>query len=71
MKSKVGNRIDFANAILKNENKLKVNQECIKGWENIEMGSFGILKDISEHITLLQLMDYLVNVNNAISFVGC
>ena len=26
---KVGNRIDFANAILKNEKQLKVNQECI------------------------------------------
>ena len=29
LKSKMCNHIDFDNAILKNENKLKVNQECI------------------------------------------
>ena len=29
LESEVGNRIDFANAILINEKKLKVNQECI------------------------------------------
>ena len=29
LKSEVGNRIDFANAILKNEKKLKANQEFI------------------------------------------
>ena len=29
LKIKIGNRIDFANAILKNEKNLKVNQECI------------------------------------------
>ena len=28
-KSKMGNRIDFADAILKNEKQLKVNQDCI------------------------------------------
>ena len=30
-------------------------------------GSYDILKDISEHVTLFQLMDSLGNVNNAIS----
>ena len=34
------------------------------------MGSFDILKKISEHVTLVQLMDYLGNANHAISVVG-
>ena len=33
-------------------------------------GSYDILKDISEHVTLFQLMDYLGNVNHAISVFG-
>ena len=33
-------------------------------------GSFDILIDISENVTLFQLMDYLGNVNHAISVVG-
>ena len=33
-------------------------------------GFYDILKEISEHFTLVQLMDYLGNVNNAISVVG-
>ena len=33
-------------------------------------GFYDILKEISEHVTLVQLMDYLGNVNNAISVVG-
>ena len=35
-----------------------------------QKGSYDILKDISENVTLVQLMDSLVNVNHAISFVG-
>ena len=34
------------------------------------MGSYDILKDISEHVTLVQLMNYLGNVNHGISIVG-
>ena len=34
------------------------------------MGSYDILKDISEHVTLVQLMNSLGNVNHAISAVG-
>ena len=34
------------------------------------MGSFYILMDISEHVTLVQLMDYLGNANHAISVLG-
>ena len=34
------------------------------------MGSYDILTDISEHVTLVQFMDYLGNLNHAISIVG-
>ena len=34
------------------------------------MVSYDILTDISKHVTLAQLMDYLGNVNHAISVVG-
>ena len=34
------------------------------------MGSFDILTDLSEHVTLVQLMDSLGNANNSISVVG-
>ena len=34
------------------------------------MGSFKLLTDISEHVTLVQLMDYLDNVNHAVSIFG-
>ena len=32
-------------------------------------GSYDIMKDISEHVTLVQLMAYLGNVNHAINDV--
>ena len=34
------------------------------------MGSYDIMTDISEHVILVQLMEYLGNVNHAISVVG-
>ena len=34
------------------------------------MGSFDILTDISGNVSLVQSMEYLVNVNHAISVVG-
>ena len=34
-----------------------------------KMGNFDILNNISEHITLVQLMDSLDNVNNSVSVV--
>ena len=69
LKSEVGNCIDFANAMLKRE-KIKDGQKLyysLKKYKN--MGSFDILKDISEHVTLTQLMYYLVNFNHAISVI--
>ena len=34
------------------------------------MGSYDIPADISEHVTLVQLIDYLGNANHAISVLG-
>ena len=34
------------------------------------IGSDDLLSDISEHVILVQLMDYLGNTNHAISVVG-
>ena len=66
----VGNCIDFADAILKNEK--------IKGTPRVyyilrkykKMSSFDILTDITEHVNLVQLIISLGNVNRAISVVG-
>ena len=69
MKSEVVNHIDFANAILKNEKKLKANQEFIIAWGNIKYGSFKQIKDTSENITLEKLMNSLDNANRTISIV--
>ena len=71
MKSGVGNRIDFANVILKNKKinigEARVHYNLIK---YKRMREYKILEDISENVTLVQLMDSLVNVNHAISVVG-
>ena len=69
MESEVGNRIVFANYSLKNEKKgePKVHYSLVKYKKK---GSYDILKDISENVTLVQLMDSLGNVNHAISVVG-
>ena len=67
----MGNLIDFANAILINEktiqDKLKVYCSPRKYKNNV---SYGILTDISEHVTLVKFMDYSGNVNHAITVVG-
>ena len=66
----MGHRIDFINAILKNK-KNKGEQKVYYSLRKYEkMGSFDIFIDISEHVTLIQLMDYLGNVSRAITFVG-
>ena len=70
LKSEVGNCIDFSNDILKNnqinKGETKVHYNLIKYKKK---GIYKILEDISEHVTLVQLMDALVNVNHAISVV--
>ena len=66
----MGNCIDFENAIKKTKRKLKANQEFIISRGNIlNMGSYNIMTYISLRVTLVQVMDYLCNVNHAISVV--
>ena len=55
------------------------NRRKIKGEQNLQYNltmwkkndDFDVLNDISEDVTLVQLMDSIVNVNRAISIVGC
>ena len=71
LKSEVGNRIDYANDILKNkkrnvgESRVKYNLIKYK-----KKGDYKSLEDISANFTLVQLMDSLRNVNHASSVVG-
>ena len=68
LKSKMGNRIGFANTILKNEKIIKGKPrvyDSLSKYKN--MGSYDILKDRGEHVTLFQLMYSLVNGNRDIS----
>ena len=71
MKSEVGNCIYFSNDILKNNKRniceAKVYFKMIKYKKK---GLYKILEDIRKNVTLVQLMDSLVNVNNDISIVG-
>ena len=64
----MGNCIDFSNAILKNQKRVKGEQKLYYRMKNT--GSFNILNDIIEHVTLVQLMDSISNVNHNISVVG-
>ena len=71
MKSEVGNHIDFANDIMlnhkRNKGEARMHYKLIK---YKKMGDYKILEDISENVTLVQLMDSIGNVNHAISVVG-
>ena len=71
MKSEVGNRIDYANDILKNKRRnvgeVRVHYKMTK---YNKMHEYKILEDISANVTLVQLMDSLGNLNHAISVVG-
>ena len=67
----MGNRIDFANDIFRNKKinkgETKVHYSLIKYKQK---GLYKILEDISEDISLVQLMDSWENVNHYISVVG-
>ena len=65
----MGNRIVFANDILKNEKRGEPKVYCSLV-KYKRKGSYDITKDISENFTLVQLMYSLGNVNYAISVVG-
>ena len=71
MKSEVGNRIHFATDIMqskkRNKGKTRVHYSLMKYKKK---GEYDILENISENVTLVQLMDSLGNVNLAISVVG-
>ena len=67
----MGNCFDFKNSILKNKNKIKGKQTAYyRPIKYKNMGSFDILTDTSEHVTLVKLKDFKGNVNCAISVVG-
>ena len=71
--SKVGfrNSIDFKNDVLKNWKRIKGEQTLYYKLNMFKQkGYFNISNNISEHVTLVQLMDYLVNVNHSISVFG-
>ena len=71
LESEVGNRIDFANAIMKNEKKLKVEPRVYYSLRKYKkVGSYDILVDISEHVALVKLIYSLGNVNHVISVLG-
>ena len=71
LKSEVGSRIDFANEIMLNrkinKGEARLHYKLIK---YKKMGDYKILEDISANVTLVRLMDSLVNLNHAISVVG-
>ena len=71
MKIEVGNRIDFANDILKNKKRNKVEPKLHYNLMKYKkMREYKILEYISANFTLVQLMDSLGNLNHAISVVG-
>ena len=71
MEVEVGNRINFSNDILKKNGKNKGEPKVHYGLIKYnQTSSYKILKDISENLTLVQLMDSLGNVNHVISVVG-
>ena len=67
----MGNPIDFWKCYFEKRKKLKGESRVyhsLRKYKN--MASYDILTDISEHMTLVQLMDYLGNMNHDISVVG-
>ena len=68
---KLRNIIHFANAIMTNMMHIKAEQHLkynMKVWHKND--TFDILKNISEYVTLVQLMNSRGNMNHAISIVG-
>ena len=63
-------RIKFSNTIMVDKDRNK-GKQCLRykleQWK--EKGTFDIMKNISEHVTLVKLMDLLGNMNHALSVV--
>ena len=71
LKTEVGNCIHFAYEIMRNNKRNKGETRVHYKLEKYkEKGEYEILKNISENVTLVQLMDSLGNANHAISVVG-
>ena len=71
LESELGNCIDFANYILKDEKIIQSEPRVYYSLRKYKQkGSYDILKYISEIFTLVKLMDSLGNVNHDISVVG-
>ena len=69
-KEKIRNIIHFANSIMTNRMKIKGEHNLrynLKVWKKND--AFGIINNVSEYVTLVQLMDSLGNVNHAISIL--
>ena len=63
--------IHFSNYIMKNKRRIKGEQDLqynLTIWKKND--DFYILNEISEYVTLIQLMESLENVNRDISIVG-
>ena len=66
----MGNRIDFANAILKNQKIVGGEQKVYYSMKKYEKkGCFNILNFISEYVNLVQLMDSNFRFNIKSSFL--
>ena len=66
----IPDRIIFANSIMLDKTRnFREQGLCYKLYTWKEMGAFDILNNISEHVTLVQIMDSLGNVNHALSVV--
>ena len=67
----MGIRIDFANAILKSGKNIKGEPKVYYNLVKYKKKrSYDITTYISENVTLVQLIDYLGNLNHSISVVG-
>ena len=65
------NCIDSANSVLKNQRRVESEQGLYHNTNKFKHKYYyEILNYISEHVTLLNLMDSLGNENHAISIVG-
>ena len=67
----IPDRIEFENASMTDEARKKGDQHlCYKMEQWKKNGTFDIMNNITEYVTLVQLMDSVGNVNHAVSVVG-
>ena len=61
--------IEFANSIMSDQVKNPGDQRLHYSSKKLKKVQFNIIHDISENVTLVQLMDSIGNVNHAVSIV--